>query len=287
MPSISRPCGQIHYERTGAGPRALVFVHGALCDQSDWAPQLTYFGPRVPTVSLDLAGHGQSSTTPGHIGVMHFAADLIALCDHLGLQQVALVGHSMGCRVLLETARRRPDLVGGLVFIDGAYLTPGLLGEKSAAERQAQADAARARGVALYQDQGPRQRARRGFSQMFFDPRFDGIRDRMIARAEVMPEHVARELMPDFAAWDVLHLEECLAAVKAPALALACTYMNASHDRVSLEPHMRTPWLDALALHAPQAQVIRYAGSGHFPMLEQPERVNREIAQFLDEHRLF
>ncbi len=286
MPSFSRPCGQIHYERTGSGAQALVFVHGALCDHTDWAPQLAHFGPRLSTLALDLAGHGRSSATPGSIGVMQFADDLIALCGHLGLARVTLVGHSMGCRVLLETARRRPDLVGGLVFIDGAYLTPSLLGDKSAAQRQALADAARARGVALYQDQGPRQRARRGFSQMFFDSRFDPVRDRMIARAEAMPEQVARELMPDFAAWDVLHLEDCLAGMRAPSLALACTYMNAAHERVSLEEGMRTPWLDALALHAPQAQVIRYSGSGHFPMLEQPERVNREIAQFLDHHPL-
>lgn len=281
MPLFQHPSGQIHYQRSGEGDHALVFVHGALCDHADWQPQMAHFGGQVPTLALDLHGHGQSSQSPGHIGVTHFAGDLVSLCAALGLRRVVLVGHSMGCRVLLQAWRDAPQLVAGLVFIDGAYLTPGLLGVKSHAEREAMAQAARDRGAALYEAQGPSARARRGFSQMFFDPRFDAQRDRMIARAMALPDHVARELMPDFAAWDVLHLEEALARVTVPVLALACTYMNAAHERVSLGEGMDTPWLQALRLHVPSAQVIRYQGSGHFPMIEQPQRVNREIEEFL------
>ncbi len=286
MPVLQLPHGDIHYVRSGSGAPALVFVHGALCTHEDWEFQLPHFAQRHQVVAPDLYGHGASTQTPGRIGVKSFAADVIDLCEALGLNKVVLIGHSMGCRVLLEIWRTAPQRVAALVCVDGAYLSAGLQGERSDAERAALATAARARLAGLYANVEPGERARHGFAQMFYDARFDDVRDKIVARAMRLPGHVARELMPDFAAWDALHLEQVLATVKVPLLAFACTFMNSASERVTLQTETRTPWLEALRTLAPHAEVIRYHGGGHFPMLEKPAAVNQAIDDFLQRHGL-
>lgn len=281
MPVLQRPAAEIAYLQAGQGTDTLLFIHGALCDHSDWREQLAFFEGTHRVVAPDLQGHGRSSVHTGLIGVEPYARDMAALIEALGLQRVWLVAHSMGCRVALRTSELAAQQVAGLVLIDGAYLTPCLLTERTQAEREALAQAARERGRALYEGQMPAERAQRGFSQMFFDPRMNAERDRMIERARRLPAHVARELMPDFAAWDLLHMEPTLLRVKVPVLALLCTYMNSQHERVSLSPGMTTPWIEALQTLTPQARLVRYEGSGHFPMLERPEAVNREILDFI------
>ena len=286
MPTLVLPETTIHYLRDGAGAPALVFVHGGFCDHSDWRFQLAHFSPRHEVVAPDLHGHGRSTPTPGRISVDFFARDVVALCTALRLTKVVLVGHSMGCRVLLRIWRTAPDLVAGMVFVDGSYLVPELLGERSTAQRAELAQAARERVSAAYAHEEPSELARRAFTQMFYDSRFDVPRDALVRRAMALPAFVARELMPDFAAWDVLNLEPVLGSVEAPMLVIASTWMNDRMERVSLQPGVTTPWLAAVAAWAPQAHVVRQHGSGHFPMLERPQDVNREIESFLRRHAL-
>jgi pimeloyl-ACP methyl ester carboxylesterase len=169
----------------------------------------------------------------------------------------------------------------GLVLVDGAYLTPRLLGDAGATERQALAAQARARAAALYETAAPMERAARGFGQMFFDPAFDAVRDRMVERARALPPEVARTLMPDFAAWDVEHMEQVLPRLRVPVLAFVCTFMNSAHERVRLGADTRTPWIEALERHVRALELVRVPGAGHFPMLEQPQAVHSRIDAWL------
>jgi pimeloyl-ACP methyl ester carboxylesterase len=286
MPSLRLPDTTLHYVREGRGAPPIVFVHGALCDHADWRHQLAHFAATHEVLALDLHGHGASDRTPGRIDVEHFAADLVALLDALGLERAVLVGHSMGCRVLLQTWSVAPQRVAALVFVDGAYLVPALQGELEPQERARRAAAAHARAAATFAEVEPAVRVRTGFRQMFFDPRFDAERDAIIARAAALPSHVARELMPAFARWDVEHLERVLATVSVPALVLASTFLNVENRRVSLASGISTPWLDACRALAPAAEVHRLHGMGHFPTLEDPAGVNATIDAFLQRHGL-
>jgi len=277
-----RPGAAIHYVHAGAGEPALVFIHGALCDHRDWVHQLEHFARTNSVVALDLRGHGESRGAHGTIGVLPFAQDVHALCDALSLARVVLVGHSMGCRVVLQALQEiGSPRVCGLVLVDGAYLVPQLLTGVTREQRETLVLQAQERAGKLYEGGGPALRAVRGFGQMFFDPRFDEVRDRMIERAASLPGEIARELMPDFASWDIRHMEDALARVDVPVLAIACTYMNASHERCMLSEGQQTQWLQALQTHVPHAQVIRYAGHGHFPMIEAPDRVNEDLERFI------
>ena len=96
---------------------AVLFVHGAAMDHTVWSLQARYFahhGRRV--LALDLPGHGRSegpplTTVPDMAGWLHRA--MVAS----GIEQAALVGHSMGALVALEAAAGRPENVWALALL--------------------------------------------------------------------------------------------------------------------------------------------------------------------------
>lgn len=276
---------QVAWLDQGAGDPALVFVHGALCDHTDWDAQIRDFGVDHRVLAPDLPGHGASDLSPEAIGVVAYGRMLRNACLAFGLRHVVLVGHSMACRAVLEAAAGEDaePLPGlrGLVLVDGAYLVSKPTGSMPPERRAVLAEEAYARAAALYADMEPADRARRGIAQMFFDDRHASVRERMIARARSLPSTTARTLMPDFARWDVAHMEETLARIHVPVLALVCTHMNAAHQRVQLDAHTRTPWMQALERYLPRLTLERIEGAGHFPMIEQPARVNALVAAWL------
>src|SRR5512134_332214 len=116
----------VAFEARGAGTPALVFVHGWSCDRSYWSGQLEPFSRQFKVVAVDLAGHGESGLGRKNWTMESFGEDVAAVVRELGLKQVVLIGHSMGCDVLPEAARRLRARVAGLVWVD-AYkqLGPG------------------------------------------------------------------------------------------------------------------------------------------------------------------
>ena len=96
---------QIHYESGGNGSPALVFIHGWNCDRSYWSAQLPFFAATHQVVAIDLAGHGDSGMNREDWSMANFGADVAAVADALQLEDIILVGHSMGGPVALEAAR--------------------------------------------------------------------------------------------------------------------------------------------------------------------------------------
>jgi non-heme chloroperoxidase len=87
---------EIHYEDHGSG-RPIVLIHGYPLDGNSWERQeavLMHNGFRV--ISYDRRGFGRSSQPTTGYDYNTFAADLNALLDHLGLDDVVLCGFSMG-----------------------------------------------------------------------------------------------------------------------------------------------------------------------------------------------
>jgi len=100
-----------------ASRSAIVFVHGAAHDHSVWALQSRWFGRHgYAVLAVDLPGHGRSGGAP-LAGIGELADWIIALLDAAGLQQAALVGHSMGSLACLDAAARHPARVAALALI--------------------------------------------------------------------------------------------------------------------------------------------------------------------------
>lgn len=108
----------IAYQVQGKGKPALVFVHGWCCDRTYWDAQVSHFAQQYRVVTVDLAGHGESGLNRKTWTMASFGEDVRAAIEKLGLNQIVLVGHSMGGPVILEATRRMPKRVMGVVGVD-------------------------------------------------------------------------------------------------------------------------------------------------------------------------
>lgn len=103
---------------------AVIFIHGAGMDHTVWALQTRFFAYRGRSVvALDLPGHGRSEG-PALESIGEIADWVIAVLDALGLEQAALVGHSMGALVALDATARYPDRVSALALLGVAERMP-------------------------------------------------------------------------------------------------------------------------------------------------------------------
>jgi len=97
--------------------RAVVLLHGRNFPSSYWAPvirTLSNAGYRV--VVPDQIGFGKSSKPSGDLHFDTLARNTIALLDHLGIQKVDIVAHSLGGMLGIRIARAYPDRVAHLVL---------------------------------------------------------------------------------------------------------------------------------------------------------------------------
>lgn len=101
------------YDVTGDGP-PLLLIHSALGDRRTWDPQLGPLSERFTVIRVDLRGFGSSPDPVGHYA---YHEQVVALLDHLGLDQVDLVGCSFGSYVALCTAVHAPSRVRRLVLV--------------------------------------------------------------------------------------------------------------------------------------------------------------------------
>jgi pimeloyl-ACP methyl ester carboxylesterase len=113
--------------------RPLILVHGLLLSQSmnqRLAEDLAARGNRVITV--DLLGHGESDRPRDMwlYSMQAFGAQLIALMDHLGIEEAVLMGASLGANAALEVAGAAPRRLRGMVIempvLDNALLASAL-----------------------------------------------------------------------------------------------------------------------------------------------------------------
>ena len=116
----------IHHVITGQGRPPIVFVHGFGCAHSDWDAQVAHLSPRYQTIAVDLRGHGASPGTPDECSIERYGADVAEVMQTLALPPAVLVGHSMGCRVVVEAAMQATDRVAGVVLVDGSQFAPAM-----------------------------------------------------------------------------------------------------------------------------------------------------------------
>lgn len=111
--------GELSRERTRL---PLLCSNGIGVSTFFWDHLVASFSPSRAVVTWDYRGHGKSplAARPEDQTVVQCAQDLWAVADALGLHEVVLVGHSMGCEVLLEAARLHPERCAALVPMLGA-----------------------------------------------------------------------------------------------------------------------------------------------------------------------
>jgi len=236
----------IAYETFGAGAVALMFVHGWSCDRSYWREQMGPFSASFRTVSVDLAGHGESGDEREAWTIAGYGADVAAVAEGLDLSQIILVGHSLGGDAVVSAARLLGEKVLGLIWVDdysqlGAVRTADQVSEFLAP----------------------------------FQEDFSGYTYALVREAMFPP--TADPSLVERVATDM--------SSAPPAIALPSLRSSITNDRVvpseleklalpvvSLNPAISNPDVESLEEHG--VSVILVPELGHFMMLEDPEAFN-------------
>lgn len=116
---------RIYYEVRGQG-KPLIFVYGIACLMNHWHAQTTAFSHDYQTIMFDFRGHHFSDVPKEkqNLSVDALAKDLIALCDHLKINEGVFLGHSFGTEIILKAYLQKPELFRGVCFIGGVFSNP-------------------------------------------------------------------------------------------------------------------------------------------------------------------
>ena len=257
---------ELHYEVAGDGP-PVVFLHPGMWDSRTWDPQVpTFTAAGFGVIRFDFRGYGRSSRLTGT--PYSYVKDTTELLDHLGVDEVALVGCSMGGAVAVDIAIAAPERVWALVAV-----ASGLGGFEEDDNEVAWWDAA-TEGVEELVDAGDLEAAEdlrlRVWAPLGTHDE-SGAAIRRIAFDNLheitMDESGAIELDPP--AIDRLH------EIDAPTLVV-----RAEHD----PPFMRR-CSDLIAAGIPGAAVVEIEGADHVVNLRRPQAFDAAVLPFLQQVR--
>ena len=248
---------QIHYESGGNGSPALVFIHGWNCDRSYWSAQLPFFAATHQVVAIDLAGHGDSGVNREDWSMINFGADVAAVADALQLEDIVLVGHSMGGPVALEAARL---LKGRVKMVIGA----DTLSDVSLRY----ADAQLAGMLAAMEADFPGTVDGMVRSSFFLPTSDPALIDQIARDMGAAPPVAGIGAFEGFAHWYNEDVEKTLADIEVPIRLINSDYRP-------------TNTLAGQALTA-SFEATLMSGVGHFVMQEDPDQFNAIMAELLN-----
>jgi 3-oxoadipate enol-lactonase len=116
MPQFQKNGIKLFYQIQGIG-KPLLLISGFLCDHTYWSLLMPFLTNQYQVIRLDNRGIGQSSTSNSAYSIKQMAEDTAALLEHLGINKVHIVGHSMGGQIAQELALAKPDKILSLSLL--------------------------------------------------------------------------------------------------------------------------------------------------------------------------
>jgi len=251
---------RLRYRDEGRGP-AVVLVHGWTLDLSMWDPQVGALRDDFRVIRLDRRGFGLSSGQPS---LDADVADLAALCRHLALGRIAVIGMSQGARAALAFAVAAPSRVACLA-LDGP---PGIDGSTAADD-----DVPFARYRALIRAEGIDAVRREWASHPLARLRTGDAGAHALLRS-VIARYPGTDLLTDRASADAIHGPIALEVISVPALVITGECDLASRVHAA----------DVLARRLLRSERAQIPDAGHLPNLDNPDAYNRVIRAFLSRH---
>jgi len=261
---LSRADGRIAYDDVGSGP-LVVMVPGLGDLRQEYrllAPRLAAEGYRV--VTMDLRGHGQSTTGWSDYTSSAIGSDIVALVEQLNAGPATVIGTSMGAAAAAWAAAEAPARIERLVLV-GPFVrdippTSWLAGVSQAAIIQG----------ALLRPWGPWAWGKvyaTFYGQLPSD--FEAYRARLSAN---LKEEGRMEALQAMIAASKADAEARLHEVKAPVLVVMG----------SADPDFADPRKEAdTVAHLLRGTVSMVEGAGHYPHVEQPDTVIGAVVSFI------
>jgi len=269
MAYIETPDGvPLYYEDRGNG-EAILLIHAWPMNAEYWWQKNT---PKLAeshrVIAVDLRGHGLSGKTDEGHKLSQYARDVRHLQGMLELAEVTLVGWSMGASVILNYLTRfGTDGIRSVVFVEQSprYLPAPDWEYPLAGGYSPEALATFNQNLRF-----DRSAAAKGFIRSIFSgaPPQETI-DEMYAETTKTPTSAAIASMTDMTYAD---LRPALEKVTVPTLLLY-------GEQSKLFPGDLGSWLQE---QIKGSKLVMFEESGHCPFWEEPEKFNREVADFVD-----
>ena len=263
----------VTYHQVGRGP-AVLLIHGITSSSRTWRTVMPALAEHHTVIAPDLLGHGRSAKPRGDYSLGGYASGLRDLMVALEIPSATVVGHSLGGGVAMQFAYQFPERVERLALVDSG----GLGSEVSLVLRAATLPGAeyvlpllasgplRGAGAALGSVLG-RVGLRASADVRGMAEGFESLGDGAARRAFV---HTARSVI-DPAGQRVDATDRLYLAEHVPSL-----IVWGDRDRMIPVQHGR----DAHEL-MPGSRLEVFAGAGHFPFNDDPERFVAVLADFI------
>lgn len=265
MPVIQCNGADLYYEDHGDG-QPIVFLHGATAGLRYFEPQLMELSNEYRTVAFDFRGHGRSEKTELGYTVSQHARDLRAFLDHLNLDDVVIVGWSMGAIVSWEYVDQfGTDRVRALVDVDM---------EPSPVKREdydyGSHDVEELREVFTSIQTDPLELLDQQAEAMLKEPPSREVRTMIVDEGSRTPPSIQGAML--LGLWLSPDYRDVLSAVDVPTLVCA------GAD----EKWRSTESVKYAAELLPDSRFELFEDSGHCITVEEPERFNQIVSDFVN-----
>ena len=255
--AISSDSERIAYSTYGAGETSLIFIHGWSCDSRYWQKQLSTFSKTFQVVTIDLAGHGNSSLGRLDYTMISFAKDVKAVIEKDNINQAILIGHSMGGGVIAEVARLMPNKVVAIIGIDTLQNVAEELPQKTLDEM-------------IERFEADFQNAIQAFVLPMFPEGTDGeliswVKEDMSSAPQEVALSAFRNYMGQYVNGEASGVFE-----------------NIIIPVVSINARLWPTNPDANRKHIQTYNLFYIEDTGHFPMLEKPKEFNTLLTEVLE-----
>jgi pimeloyl-ACP methyl ester carboxylesterase len=119
LDGITLAVGEWPGPRQAGADKTVVCVHGLSANHTCWASVAGVLSPAYRVIAYDLRGRGDSDKPDTGYDLETHGDDLARLLDHYGLDRAVVMGHSLGAKIALSFAAKRPERVSRLVLFDG------------------------------------------------------------------------------------------------------------------------------------------------------------------------
>ena len=238
----------------GDGPLVL-FLHGIRGNRRNWAGQLEFFSRRgYKAAAWDARGYGDSDDYEGALQFDSFTGDVLRVAEHFKAEKLHLVGLSMGGRIARNVALRYPERLHSLTLVSS---TPGF-------------DALSAEGVKRFINErrsATPQSLRRLIGSR---PNYAAYEELLDSVSRIHEASYKKTLEASVAQDRAAPIEE----IRVPTLVIAGEEDSVYPPELARE----------MARRIPGAELVMFDRTGHLANLEEPDRFNRTVLEFLSRH---
>ena len=253
---------RVHYESYGEGKEAVVFIHGWTCDLTFWRGQAPVYSKRRALL-VDLPGHGESAKPEVAYTPERFARAVEAVMNDAGVERAVLVGHSMGGPVAFTFLRLFPAKIKELVMVD-SRIPPAPKDEAERTKQKAQMEPF----IQAFRAPNYMETSNKMIESMFSDKTTPAMREEIRSKMSKAPQHVMVSAMEGMFGMEPPKVGETYNLPVLAINAVAAGGANYEERYRALFPNLR--------------KYEGWEGSGHFLMMESPERFNKVLTEFLD-----